>query len=126
MRVVFMGTPDFAVPTLRAVAAAHDIVRVVTQPDRPKGRGRKMVSPPVAVVARELGLDVRQPKSVRRGPFLERLRAVEPDVAVVIALRTAATHRGARGAGARLRQRARFAAAPLAWSRADSVVGRSG
>lgn len=85
LRVVFMGTPDFAVPTLRAIAAAHDVVRVVSQPDRPKGRGKKMVSPPVAVAARELGLDVRQPKSVRRGPFQQRMADLAPDVAVVIA-----------------------------------------
>lgn len=85
MRVVFMGTPDFAVPTLEALAAAHEVVRVIAQPDRPAGRGKKLRSPPVAVRARELGLDVRQPKSVSRGPFPERLEALAPDVAIVLA-----------------------------------------
>jgi methionyl-tRNA formyltransferase len=85
MRVVFMGTPDFAVPTLEALAEHHEVVRVVAQPDRPAGRGKKLRSPPVAVRARELGLDVRQPKSVSRGPFAERLEALEADVAIVLA-----------------------------------------
>ena len=57
MKVVFMGTPDFAVPTLNAiVAAGHDVLCVVAQPDKPKGRGKKMVSPPTIERARELGL----------------------------------------------------------------------
>ena len=81
-----MGTPDFAVPVLDAlVAAGHDVVRVVTQPDRPKGRGKKLTSPPVAIRARELGIEVGQPKSVRVGSFQQRTRDLAPDIAVVVA-----------------------------------------
>lgn len=86
MRIVFMGTPEFAVPTLDAlVAAGHEVVLVVAQPDRPAGRGQQLRSPPVAERARALGLPLAQPKGVRSGPFPERFAALAPDVAVVIA-----------------------------------------
>lgn len=86
MRVIFMGTPDFAVPTLDAlVAAGHEVLAVVAQPDRPKGRGQKLVSPPTVQRARSLGLLVKQPRAVRRGPFVEWMKAAEADVAVVVA-----------------------------------------
>lgn len=87
MRVVFMGTPEFAVPTLDAVVAAgHDVVRVIAQPDRPKGRGKKLQSPPTILRARELGLDTWQPKAVRSGPFVEWFtQQMQADVAVVVA-----------------------------------------
>ena len=86
MRVIFMGTPDFAVPTLDAlVEAGHDVIAVVAQPDRPKGRGQKMVSPPTIQRARELGLDTKQPRAVRRGPFVDWMTQVDADVAVVVA-----------------------------------------
>jgi methionyl-tRNA formyltransferase len=86
MRVVFMGTPDFAVPCLDALlAAGHDVVRVISQPDRPKGRGQELASPPVVVRARALGLDVRQPRGVNGGGFAEALRALDADVAAVVA-----------------------------------------
>ena len=82
-----MGTPDFAVPALDAlVTAGHEIVCVVAQPDRPKGRGRKLVSPPTIVRARELGIPTRQPRAVRRGPFVEWMtRELDVEVAVVVA-----------------------------------------
>ena len=86
MRVVFMGTPDFAVPSLQAVVdAGHDVVLVVSQPDRPVGRGQKMRSPAVVRRARELGLEVAQPRALRRGPFPTRFAEIEPDVLVVVA-----------------------------------------
>tara|TARA_B100000575_G_scaffold270017_1_gene250172 strand:+ start:129 stop:1052 length:924 start_codon:yes stop_codon:yes gene_type:complete len=86
MRVVFMGTPQFAVPTLDAlVEAGHDILAVVAQPDRPKGRGQRMVSPPTVQRARALGIETRQPKAVRRGPFVEWMQQCGADVAVVVA-----------------------------------------
>jgi methionyl-tRNA formyltransferase len=86
MRVIFMGTPDFAVPTLDAlVAAGHEVVLVVAQPDRPAGRGKKMRSPPVADRAKELGLPLAQPRAIKRGPFPERYCSVDADVAVVLA-----------------------------------------
>jgi len=81
-----MGTPDFAVPTLDAlVEAGHDVIAVVAQPDRPKGRGQKMVSPPTVCRARELGIPTRQPRAVRKGPFVDWMTTADADVAVVVA-----------------------------------------
>jgi len=85
VRIAFFGTPDFAVPTLDALAEAHDVALVVTRPDRPAGRGQRMASPPVAVRARERGLDVAQPRALREGPFPERLRQAGAELGVVIA-----------------------------------------
>ena len=86
MRVVFMGTPDFAVPTLEALAASeHEVICVVAQPDRPKGRGKRLQSPDTVIRARELGIEVRQPRAIKRGPFPEWLESVDADVAVVVA-----------------------------------------
>ena len=85
MRVVFMGTPAFAVPTLNAlVEAGHDVRLVVTQPDRPVGRGRKLTPPPVKQKAAELGLEVYQPEKVRTEESFERLQGIAPDVIVVV------------------------------------------
>lgn len=86
MRVIFMGTPDFAVPTLSAIVeAGHEVVLVVSQPDRRSGRGQKMLSPPVIQKARELGLPTSQPRAIKSGSFPERVASLEADVAVVIA-----------------------------------------
>lgn len=86
LRIVFMGSPDFAVPTLRALIAAHDVVAVVTQPDKPSGRGQKLVPPPVKVVAEEAKIPVLQPKSARKPEFLAELQAHGPyDIGVVVA-----------------------------------------
>ena len=84
-RVVFMGSPAFAVPTLRALAQAYPIVGVVTQPDRPAGRGRKLTPPPVKVVAQELGLPIMQPRRLKAPEAMEQLRAWAPDLIVVAA-----------------------------------------
>lgn len=86
MRVIFMGTPDFAVPTLRAlVEAGHDVTAVVTQPDRPKGRGKKEMPPPVKETAQELKIPVFQPARIKDPDFIELLRGMSPEVIVVIA-----------------------------------------
>lgn len=86
MKIIFMGTPDFAVPSLNALAdAGHDIICVVAQPDKPKGRGKKLVSPPTIQRARGLGLPTKQPRAVRRGPFVEWMKNSGADLAVVIA-----------------------------------------
>lgn len=86
MRVVFMGTPDFSVPTLECVIeAGHEVVGVVTQPDKAKGRGKKVVYPPVKEKALEHGLTVYQPKRAREPEFIEQMRALNPDVMVVVA-----------------------------------------
>jgi methionyl-tRNA formyltransferase len=85
-RVVFLGSPDFAVPSLRAlVAAGHKVTGVVTQPDREAGRGRRMLPPAVKVAAEELGLPVLQPASLRRPEAVAELAALRPDVLVVAA-----------------------------------------
>ncbi|HEV8659535.1 MAG TPA: methionyl-tRNA formyltransferase [Thermoanaerobaculia bacterium] len=85
MRVVFFGTPDFAVPTLEALAREHAIALVVAQPDKPAGRGMKMQEPPVVTKARALGLEISQPPKIRDEEFLQRIRTIAPDAAVVIA-----------------------------------------
>lgn len=86
MRIVFAGTPAFAVPALAALAAAgHDIVLVLTQPDRPAGRGMAPVASPVKHAAEELGLAVFQPVTLKDPAALERLRAAAPDLLVVVA-----------------------------------------
>jgi methionyl-tRNA formyltransferase len=85
VRIVFLGTPDFAVPALDAIVKEHEVVLVVAQPDKPSGRGMKMHAPPVAVRAKELGLPVVQPQKVRNDEFLESVRDARPDAGVVIA-----------------------------------------
>jgi methionyl-tRNA formyltransferase len=88
MRVVFMGSPEFAVPTLRALATAgstHDVALVVTQPDKPAGRGAQLTPPAVKVAALELGLPVLQPKSARTGELEAALKASGAEVAIVVA-----------------------------------------
>jgi len=86
LRIAFLGTADFAVPLLRALAAAPDqIVGVFAPPDRPAGRGRRPRAPAVKVAARELGLSLHQPPRVSRGEGLEQLRHLTPDLLVVAA-----------------------------------------
>ena len=86
MRVVFMGTPDFSVPTLECIIeAGHEVVGVVTQPDKAKGRGKKVVYTPVKEKALEHGLTVYQPRRAREPEFIEQMRALNPDVMVVVA-----------------------------------------
>ena len=80
-----MGTPDFAVPSLRALIESQDVVGVVTQPDRPAGRGRKLQRSPVKRIAEEAGIPVYQPRSLRSEEAAEPLRAWQPDVVVVAA-----------------------------------------
>jgi methionyl-tRNA formyltransferase len=86
-RIVFMGTPDFAVPPLKALAARPDfeICLVITQPDRPKGRGRKPGPPPVKTAARELGLTVSQPEKINTDAMVAELTALAPDYYVLAA-----------------------------------------
>ena len=79
-----MGTPDFAVPSLALLAERHDVVDVVTQPDRPAGRGRKLRSPPVKRKAEELGLRVYQPRRIRAAQAYRRLSQDDPDVIAVV------------------------------------------
>ncbi|SMQ61263.1 methionyl-tRNA formyltransferase [Altererythrobacter xiamenensis] len=86
MRIIFMGTPDFAVPALEALHhAAHEIVCVYTQPPRPAGRGKKLQPSPVQKVAERLEIEVRHPKSLKSAEEQEKFAALEADVAVVAA-----------------------------------------
>ncbi len=84
-RVVFMGSPAFAVPILEALAAAYPVVGVVTQPDRPAGRGRRLTPPPVKEAAQALGLPVMQPRRLKAPEAVEQLVAWAPDLIVVAA-----------------------------------------
>ncbi|HEX3748408.1 MAG TPA: methionyl-tRNA formyltransferase [Bryobacteraceae bacterium] len=85
MRLIFLGTPAFAVPTLESVVAAgHTVLAVVTQPDRPRGRGQIAAPPPVKQAALRLGLPVFQPERVRRPEGVEYLRAIPVDAMVVV------------------------------------------
>ena len=85
MRIVFAGTPDFAVPSLLAADARREVVAVYTQPDRPAGRGRALTASPVKQAALDRGLIVRQPERLRGAEVLDALRALEPDLMVVVA-----------------------------------------
>lgn len=86
MKVVFMGTPDFAVPSLKALAGAGlEVKAVVTQPDRPRGRGKKVLPSPVKEAALGLGLPVHQPDRIREESFVRLLRDLQPDVIAVVA-----------------------------------------
>jgi methionyl-tRNA formyltransferase len=84
-RLAFFGTPEIAVPSLMAVHALGELVLVVAQPDRPKGRGQKVEAPPVKARAVELGVPVRQPTKLKDGVLAEELRSLDLDCAVVIA-----------------------------------------
>ena len=85
MRIVFAGTPEFAVPSLRAAAAHGEVVAVYTQPDRPAGRGRALAASPVKREAVARGIPVFQPQTLRDAAAREQLRALQPDLMVVVA-----------------------------------------
>ena len=86
MRVVFMGTPDIAATCLKKILAdGFDVVGVYTQPDRPKGRGMKLVASPVKEVAVAAGIPVFQPENFREEETVEQLRALQPDICAVVA-----------------------------------------
>ena len=84
-KIVFMGTPGFALPSLKALLAEHDVLAVVTQPDRPAGRGKAMRPSPVKQLAREAGIGLLQPRRIREQAAIEALRELEADVFVVVA-----------------------------------------
>ncbi|MGE5644357.1 MAG: methionyl-tRNA formyltransferase [Acidobacteriota bacterium] len=85
VRVAFLGTPEFAVPTLeRIVQAGHEVAAVFTQPDRPKGRGQQVAAPPVKRAALQLGLPVHQPERIRTPEILEFLRGLDAEAFIVV------------------------------------------
>src|SRR5687767_13623806 len=86
LRIVYFGTPDFAVPGLQAlIDSDHDVVGLVSQPDRPKGRGHKLQPTPTKLVAEAAGVPVLQPPRVKAPAFHEALAALSPDLGVVAA-----------------------------------------
>lgn len=86
MRILFMGTPQFAVPCLEAlIASPHTVVGAVTQPDKPVGRGHKLTPPPVKKCAEEHGIEVFQPETLKDFAFREQLEALMPDLIIVVA-----------------------------------------
>jgi methionyl-tRNA formyltransferase len=121
-RTIFMGTPDFACPTLqKLLERGEQVVAVVTQPDRPKGRGQKLMPPPVKVLAEKNGIPVYQPLKVRNPEFVDVIRELQPDVIVVVAfgqilpkVLLEIPHRGCINVHASLLPRYR-GAAPLNW-----------
>ncbi len=87
LNLVFMGTPAFAVPVLESLAARHKVSLVVTQPDKPKGRGQQLAAPPVKLKAQELGIPVAQPQSLKTPGFHDLIAAQKADLLVVVAFR---------------------------------------
>src|SRR5215471_12725721 len=122
MRVLFYGTPEFALPTLDALLAHHHVVAAVTQPDRPAGRGQRSVAPPVKRRAEAAGLPVVQPNRLRDPEWPERLGRYDAEVAVVVAFGQIlpkavldVPRRGSINVHASLLPRYR-GAAPIAWA----------
>lgn len=133
MRAVFFGTPQIAVPALRALTEVAEVAAVVCQPDRPSGRGLKVTPPPVKEAATELGLDVHQPTKVRTGELATWLREKHADVALVMAYGRilpgdvlSAARRGAMNLHASLLPKYR-GAAPINWAiiRGETETGVS-
>jgi methionyl-tRNA formyltransferase len=128
-----MGSPEFAVASLRALARVHEVVLVVSQPDKPAGRGRAVEPPPVALAARELGVPTIQPRSAKTGELADALRASRAELAAVVAYGKilpvavlAATPRGCLNVHASLLPRYR-GAAPVQWAviRGETETGVS-
>jgi methionyl-tRNA formyltransferase len=85
MKIIFMGTPDFAVPCLQEVVQDHEVVAVITQPDKAQGRGRKIIATPVKTCALELGLIIKQPQNINEINFVEYLKSLNADIMIVVA-----------------------------------------
>ncbi|MBS7527431.1 methionyl-tRNA formyltransferase [Fusibacter paucivorans] len=85
MKIVFMGTPEIAIPTLEACIEHHEVIAVFTQPDRPSGRGKKMTPPAVKVTAEKHGIPVYQPEKIKTDDWVRKIEAMAPDVIVVLA-----------------------------------------
>lgn len=85
MNIVFMGTPDFCIPSLKMLASEYNIKAVITQPDRPRGRGKKLAPPPVKVFAEAKAIPVYQPDSIKTLEFIHLLKKLKPDAIVVVA-----------------------------------------
>ena len=125
MRIVFMGTPDFAVGTLQALVESgkHEIAAVVTQPDRPKGRGQKMLMTPVKEYALSQGLPVYQPAKVKTPEVIAQLRELRPEIIVVAAFGQLLNQ---ELLAFRMRQCTRFAAAEISRCGTDPLCDFAG
>lgn len=86
-KIIFMGTPDFAVPSMMAIHEKFKLSAVVTTPDKPKGRGLKLGESDVKIAAKELDLPIFQPESLKDPEFIEKIKSLEPDIIVVVAFR---------------------------------------
>lgn len=85
-KIIFMGSPEIAVPSLQALhEAGHEILAVVTQPDRPKGRGQSVTAPAVKLAAQALGLNILQPEKINSPDFVQTLRELSPELVIVVA-----------------------------------------
>jgi len=122
MRVLFYGTPEFALPTLEALLERHTVIAAITQPDKPAGRGQRLSPPPVKARAERAGVPVIQPPRIRDPGWPERLAELEPDIAVVVAFGQIlpkavldVPRRGSINVHASLLPRYR-GAAPIAWA----------
>ena len=80
MKIIFMGTPDFAVPSLEILSQNYDVLAVITQPDKPKGRGKKVAFSPIKEKALQLGIEVLQPARVRETEFIEKLKIARRNI----------------------------------------------
>ncbi len=125
MKIIYLGTPELSIPALNAIwASHHQIAGVVTQPDRPKGRGQKLLSSPVKVRAQELGVPVIQPQSLKSQGFHNQIQALNADLMVVVAFSIlpaslfALTHHGAINLHGSLLPKYR-GAAPIQWAIAN-------
>lgn len=85
MRLIFMGTPEIAVNSLKELAKNYDVIAVYSQPDRPAGRGKKLIKPAVKIAAENLGIEVFQPESLKKEDNTELLKSLKPDIIVVMA-----------------------------------------
>ena len=126
MRIVFFGTPEFAVPALDAVAREHEVVLVVAQPDKPAGRGMKMQAPAVAVRAREFGLPLVQPAKIRNAEFLDSHPRAGARLRRGHRVRKDPAGGAAGDPAARLPQRARLRTAAVARCGADPASIEAG
>ena len=93
LRIVFMGTPEFALPTLRALCENYTVVCAVTKADRPKGRGNRLTPPPVKIFAQTAGIPVLQPESVKDDSFIRQLETWNADLFVTCLLYTSPSPR---------------------------------
>jgi methionyl-tRNA formyltransferase len=86
LKIIFLGTPEFACPTLQAlVESSHQVIGVVTQPDRPKGRGQKLTPPPVKALASSKNLPIFQPEKIRDPAMIQACQGLKPDIIIVVA-----------------------------------------